>query len=236
MTRVRSTERAGGEGVGPAGAGSGISVVKVGGASVGAIEITDEPTVVVHGAGPQISREMERRGLQPLFVAGRRVTTPEVLAIVRESFAEVSAAVCALIGPRAVPLSGDEIGLEARQVPELGLVGEPLPSAPAALVHVLDAGLVPVVAPLAAGPLNVNADEAAAALAIGLGAARLLFLTDVPGVLHDGEVLETIEAGRAEALVGARSFDGGIVPKLLAAARAARGGLVAEIGATLVVA
>jgi len=211
-------------------------VLKVGGASVGTIELPDEPTVVVHGAGPQISREMERRGLRPRFVAGRRVTTPEVLEIVRESFAEVGSAVCAVIGPRAVPLFGDEIGLEARQVPGLGLVGEPLPCAPAALLDVLHAGRVPVVAPLAAGPLNVNADEAAAALAIGLGAERLLFLTDVPGVLHDGELLETIEAGRAEALVGDRSFEGGIVPKLLAAAQAARGGLVAEIGATAVVA
>ena len=86
------------------------------------------------------------------------------------------------------------------------------------------------------GPLNVNADEAAAALAVGLGAERLLFLTDVPGVFHAGELLETIEAGDAEALIGDGSFEGGIVPKLVAAVRAARGGLVAEIGATAVVA
>jgi acetylglutamate kinase len=203
---------------------------------VARIELPEEPAVVVHGAGPQISAEMERRGLRPRFVAGRRVTTPAVLEIVRESFAEVSARVCEAIGPGALPLSGDEIGLTARQVPELGLVGEPLPCAPPALVAALDAGLVPVVTPLAVGPLNVNADEAAAALAIGLGAERLLFLTDVPGVFHDGELLETIEAERAEALVGDRSFEGGIVPKLLAAVQAARGGLVAEIGATEVVA
>lgn len=211
-------------------------VLKVGGASVARIELPDEPAVVVHGAGPQISREMVRRGLAPRFLGGRRVTTPEVLEIVRESFAEVNAAVCEAIGPRALPLFGDEIGLVARPVRELGLVGEPLPCAPAPLVEALLDGRVPVVAPLAEGPLNVNADEAAAALAVGLGAERLLFLTDVPGVFHAGELLERIEAERAEALIGEGSFEGGIVPKLLAAARAARGGLVAEIGATTVVA
>jgi acetylglutamate kinase len=213
-----------------------ILVLKVGGASVTSIRVLDEPTVVVHGAGPQISEEMARRGFEPEFVGGRRVTTPEVLGIVRESFAAVNAGVCKAIGPRALPLFGDEIGLGAQRVPELGLVGVPLPCAPPAIFEALAAGLVPVVAPLAVGPLNVNADEAAAALAVGLGAERLLFLTDVPGVFHEGRLLETIEAARAEALVGAGRFDGGIVPKLLAAAQAARGGLVAEIGRTAVVA
>ncbi|HEY2311355.1 MAG TPA: hypothetical protein VGH46_09620 [Gaiellaceae bacterium] len=210
-------------------------VLKVGGGSVANIRVPDQPTVVVHGAGPQISEEMARRTLEPRFVAGRRVTTPEVLEIVRESFAAVNAAVCQAIGPRAVPLFGDEIGLLAQQVIELGLVGEPQPCAPVAIVEALAAGLVPVVAPLAVGPLNVNADEAAAALAVGLGAGRLLFLTDVPGVFHDGKLLETIDAAQVEALVGAGRFDGGIVPKLLAAAHAAHGGLVAEIGRTAVV-
>jgi acetylglutamate kinase len=87
---------------------------------------------------------------------------------------------------------------------------------------------VPVVSPLAPGPLNVNADEAAAALAVGIGAAKIRFLTDVPGVFHDGELVQSITAARAETLVDAGSFEGGIVPKVLAAARAARGGLVAE--------
>ncbi|HZS30051.1 MAG TPA: hypothetical protein VFA37_02215 [Gaiellaceae bacterium] len=212
------------------------TVLKVGGASVASLRLPAGPCVVVHGAGPQISEEMERRGLEPQFVGGRRVTTPEVLEIVRESFVQVNAVICRAIGSRAVPLHGDEIGLLAEPRPELGLVGSALPTAPPAIVDALAAGLVPVVTPLAAGPLNVNADEAAAALAVGLGAERLLFLSDVPGVFHDGELLEEIEAERAERLVGDGSFEGGIVPKLLAAAHAARGGLVAEIGATAVVA
>ena len=211
-------------------------VLKIGGASVGQIELPDEACVVVHGAGPQISEEMARRGLEPEFVGGRRVTTPEVLEIVRESFANVNAEVCAAIGEDALPLFGEEIGLLAEPRPELGLVGTAIPSAPPAIEAALAEGLVPVVTPMAVGPLNVNADEAAAALAVGLGADRLLFLSDVPGVFHEGELLESIEAERAEALVDEGSFEGGIVPKLLAAACAARGGLVAEIGATAVVA
>jgi acetylglutamate kinase len=213
-----------------------ITVLKIGGASIGRIEVGGEPTVVVHGAGPQISQEMEARGLRPEFVGGRRVTTPEVLEIVRESFASVNAAVCAAIGPRAVPLFGDELGLAARQVPGLGLVGDPLPCAPAPLVGALLAGLVPVVAPLARGPLNVNADEMASALAVGLGADRIRFVTDVPGVYLDGELIETIGAERAETMIEKGVFEGGIVPKLLAAAHAAKHGVAADIGLTAVAA
>jgi acetylglutamate kinase len=135
-----------------------------------------------------------------------------------------------------VPLAGDEIGLEAEHLPELGLVGKPLPSAPLLVLDALASGFVPVVSPLARGPLNVNADEMASALAVGIGARKISFLTDVPGVFHDGELVESIDAERAETLVGDGVFEGGIVPKLLAAAIAARHGLDAQIGATAVVA
>ena len=189
-------------------------------------------TVVVHGAGPQISSEMERRGITPTFVQGRRVTTPEVLEVVRASLAAVNADVCAAIGPSAVSLFGDAIGLRARRVDGLGLVGDPEPVAPAAVIGALDAGFVPVVAPLAEGPLNVNADEAAAALALGLGADRIVFVSDVPGVLVDGEVASVLRADEAEAGLADGVFEGGIVPKLMAAVHAARGGVRATIGAT----
>jgi acetylglutamate kinase len=218
-------------------------VLKVGGASIGGtadvvreLRTLGHSVCVVHGAGPQISEEMERRGLEVRFVQGRRVTTAEGLEVVRESFTAINAAVCAAIGPDALPLAGDEVGLEAEQVPELGLVGRPLPSCPAAVVAALERGRVPVVSPLARGPLNVNADEMATALAVGLGAQRIIFLTDVPGVFHEGRLLHSIPAAEAEALVGQGSFAGGIVPKLLAASSAARSGLRADIGATAVVA
>jgi acetylglutamate kinase len=189
-------------------------------------------TVVVHGAGPQISSEMELRGITPTFVLGRRVTTPEVLEVVRASLMTVNADVCAAIGPSAVSLFGDAIGLRARRVDGLGLVGDPEPVAPAAVLEALDAGLVPVVAPLAEGPLNVNADEAAAALALGLGADRIVFVSDVPGVLVDGEIAAVLRADEAEAGLADGVFEGGIVPKLMAAVHAARGGVRASIGAT----
>ena len=198
----------------------------------GALARLDGEVVVVHGAGPQITAELERRGIVPVFVRGRRVTTAAVLEVVRESLEAVNAQLCAAIGPRAVALRGDEIGLSARRVDELGLVGEPEPSAPAAVLAALAAGLVPVVTPLARGPLNVNADEAAAALAVGLGAERLLFVSDVPGVLLDGTVAAVLPADEAEAGLESGRFEGGIVPKLLAAVSAARGGVRATIGTT----
>jgi acetylglutamate kinase len=188
--------------------------------------------VAVHGAGPQISQEMERRGLAVEFVGGRRITTPEALAVVRESLAEVNAALCAAIGPLAAGFMGDEIGLTAAQIPKLGLVGDPVPCRPAPLLGALRQDRIPVVAPLAKGPLNVNADEAAAALAVGLGAERLLFVTDVPGVLVEGDVLPSIGADEADHLLRNGTFEGGIVPKLRAAVRAARLGVRADIGET----
>ena len=216
---------------------SGPTVLKLGGrvaadAVQTALAEVAGDVVVVHGAGPQITAEMELRGIAPVFVRGRRVTTPEALEVVVESLLAVNAEVCAAVGPRAVSLRGDEVGLRATVVEELGLVGDPEPSAPAAIREALAAGKVPVVVPLAAGPLNVNADEAAAALAVGLGAERILFVSDVPGVLLDGAVATVLSADEAEAGLGEGVFEGGIVPKLMAAVSAARGGVKASIGAT----
>jgi acetylglutamate kinase len=178
---------------------------------------------------------MDRRGLPVEFVGGRRVTTAAALEVVRESLAAVNAELCAAIGPLALGLLGDELGLEATQVPELGLVGDPLPTRPPLVLGALSVGRIPVIAPLAKGPLNVNADEAAAALAVGIGADRILFVTDVPGVLVEGAVVAALGADEADRLVDDGAFDGGIVPKLRAAVRAAREGVRAEIGETAVV-
>jgi len=216
-------------------------VVKVGGAvassSAGAVlDLVAEryEVVVVHGAGPQISDEMRRLGIPVEFVGGRRVTTAAGLEVVHSSFASVNAELCAAIGPPAVGLFGDEIGMRARHVIELGLVGDPLPSRPPAVEDVLADGLIPVVAPLAEGPLNVNADEAASALAVGLGAERILFLTDVPGLILANAVVTSIDADAAESLLDDGTLDGGIVPKLRAAVTAAKRGVQAEIGETAV--
>jgi len=213
-------------------------VARAAAADATALREAGHDVVVVHGAGPQISVELERRGIPVSFVGGRRVTSAEALAVVRQSFLEDNVEVCEAIGPDAVGLVGDEIGLRAEHVPDLGLVGDPLPTAPEAVVRALEAGFVPVVAPLAVHPtlgsLNVNADEAAAALAVGLAAERILFVTDVPGVLVDGDVVEAIPADDADRMLDAGELEGGIVPKLTAAVRAAREGVRAEIGATSV--
>jgi acetylglutamate kinase len=217
-------------------------VVKCGGrvAGASASEILrlarGHDVVAVHGAGPQISAAMHALGLEVRFVGGRRVTDVTALAVVRRELVRVNEALCAVIGPRAIGLLGDEIGLAAERIEELGLVGEPLPSAPVAVVAALACGAIPVVAPLAEGPLNINADDAAAALAVGLGADRLLFLSDVPGVLRPGGVASAIGAEEADRLLAGGELEGGIVPKLHAAVRAARLGVAASIGETAVVA
>ncbi|MFO7571153.1 MAG: acetylglutamate kinase [Gaiellaceae bacterium] len=192
--------------------------------------------VVVHGAGPQISSELERLGIPVSFVDGRRVTDERTLAVVRASLDTVGAEVSAALGPAAVRLAGDEIGLEAVRVPGLGLVGEPLPCRPLEVEEALAHGRIPVIAPIAVGPLNVNADEAASALAVGLEADRLVFVSDVPGVYVGGVVAERIDAAHAGRLLDEGALEGGIVPKLLAAVRAARVGVRAEIGSTEVAA
>ena len=216
-------------------------VVKCGGAvaafaaeSVHGLVAQGDRVCVVHGAGPQISAEMERLGLSVRFIRGRRVTGASALEVVRESLACVNAELCEALGPAAIGLMGHEVGLEARMIRELGFVGEPLPSSPPAVFAALAAGRIPVVAPLARGPLNVNADEAAWAFAVGLGAERLLFHTDVPGVFVEGALLPSIEVDEADRMLEDGSFQGGIVPKLRAAVRAVRSGVHAEIGETVV--
>ncbi len=218
-------------------------VVKVGGrvAAASARHVLEHvrcghEVVVVHGAGPQIGAELARHGLPSEFVGGRRVTSPAAIAFVRRSLVAVGAELAAVLGPPALLLAGDEIGLQARPLPELGLVGEPLPCRPPAVEAALAHGRIPVIAPIAAGPLNVNADEAASALAIGLGAERISFVTDVPGVYVEGELAERIGAVEADRLLADGAFEGGIVPKLLAAVRAAQEGLRVDIGVTEVAA
>ncbi len=218
-------------------------VVKVGGAVAGesagrilGLREEGHEVVVVHGAGPQITDEMVRRGIPVQFVGGRRRTSRRALDVVRESLVAVNTELCAALGELAEPVIGDEAGLLAVPVPPLGWVGDPLPCRPKAILDALRAGKIPVVAPLAVGPLNVNADDASAALALGLGARRLVFLTDVPGLLVDDELVDSIRAGDATRMLDAGAFDGGIVPKLRAAAIAAASGITAHIGVTAVVA
>jgi acetylglutamate kinase len=218
-------------------------VVKVGGAVAAesasrilGLREEGHEVVVVHGAGPQITDEMVKRGIPVQFVSGRRRTSRRALDVVRDSLVAVNGELCDALGDVAAPVIGDTAGILAVPNPTLGWVGDPLPCRPKAILDTLAAGKVPVVAPLAVGPLNVNADDAAAALALGLGARKLVFLTDVPGLLVENELVGSINATDANRMLDAGAFDGGIVPKLRAAAIAAASGITAHIGATAVVA
>lgn len=222
-----------------------LTIVKCGGAALAKEPFVLERYVesgsgvcVVHGAGARISAALHEAGIESTFVGGRRVTTEEALPVVREAFRRENRALCAEIGRRAYGLMGDDLGLEAERVPELGHVGMLLPLVPPALWGLLAMDGIPVIAPLARcsnnhGPLNVNADDAAAVLAVALGADRLVFVSDVPGVLVDGEVVSQLSERDISQLNG--HLSGGIVPKLQAALLAAREGVRVDVGQTTVV-
>ena len=218
-----------------------LTIVKCGGAALAKEPFRLERHVgpgervcVVHGAGTRISAALQAAGLESPFVGGRRVTTAEALPVVREAMRQENRALCAQIGKRAYGLMGDDLGLEAQRLPELGHVGMLLPVVPTSLWGLLTVDAVPVIAPLARGPLNVNADDAAAVLAVALGADRLVFVSDVAGVLVDGEVVPRLSEREISLLNG--HLAGGILPKLQAAVAAAREGVRVDVGATVVVA
>jgi acetylglutamate kinase len=181
---------------------------------------------VVHGGGARITALARARGIEPQFVAGRRVTDAETLECAREGLAAISAELCAALGEAGLsPVAFPEGLVDARRVPGLGYVGEPIGARAGALQVAFAEGLVPVVAPLGldeSGALvNINADDAAAALATALSADELVFLSDVPGVLDEqGAVLPQISASRPPA-----SASGGMLPKLEACTVALLGGV-----------
>ena len=159
--------------------------------------------VVVHGAGPQITAEMERRGIEPEFVGGRRVTTPDVLDVVAESLLAVNAEVCAAIGARADrPARGRDRPRAPGRRRSSGSSATPSLLPPPRSSRRSPPAVCRSSPRSPTGPLNVNADEAAAALAVGLGAERIVFVSDVPGVLVDGSVADVLSAD--DAVAGAR--------------------------------
>ena len=200
--------------------------------------------VVVHGGGPQISHMLDRLGIASEFRGGLRVTTPEAMDVVRMVLmGQVNREVVNLInshGPLAVGLSGEDAGLftatpthmqvDGEDV-DLGLVGDVVSVHPAAVLDIIDAGRVPVIATVAPGPdgqvYNVNADTAAAALAVALGARRLVMLTDVPGLFADWpastQLLAEISATRLAGMLPGLSE--GMRPKMEACLQAVRQGV-----------
>jgi len=213
--------------------------------------------VFVHGGGPHISAEMKRLGVEPTFVDGQRVTTPESMQIVsRVLIEEVSVRMCELIeetGGKAIPLNGRASSFLAgkkRVVPgrpdvDLGLVGEITQVDREMCYRAADGGLIPVVAPIArldadesdegvphtAGLklLNINGDSAASAVATGLGAAKLVDISNVPGVLRDpndeNSIISTLTAAEAQELIEKGVIVGGMIPKVQSCVDAVSGGV-----------
>lgn len=204
--------------------------------------------VVVHGGGPQISAELKLRGIASEFRGGLRVTSPEAMEVVRDVLTGVVGhELAALINEHAgseiaQPMSGETdsmfrgrrrgVVIGGEQV-DLGLVGEVIGVDPAPMLSLLEAGRIPVVSSIAPDvdepgrSLNVNADLAASAVAVGLNAAKLVVLTDVAGLYsdwpnRDSLVSQLTVSQLSELLPGLES---GMIPKMEACLEAVRGGV-----------
>ena len=185
------------------------------------------PVVLVHGGGKRMTEWLERLGVPTRFEGGLRVTDPAALEVAAAVLRGVvnSELVAALrdVGCDAVGLSGVDGGLLIGQrIPDVGLVATVVGVRRDLLDSLLVAGQVPVVAPLARDEeglvCNVNADDAAAGIAAGIGARQLVLMTDVDGVRDaSGRKLDSITADQAEALIADGTISGGMVPKARAA-------------------
>ena len=200
--------------------------------------------VVVHGGGPQISSLLDRLGLEVRFEAGMRVTTPETMDVVRMVLTgQVQRDLVGAInvhGPFAVGLSGEDAHtmtavrrparVDGRPV-DIGLVGDIVAVDASMIGTLLEQGRIPVVSPVARGEdgqvYNVNADLAASALAVALGADRLVVMTDVEGLYadwpHSTEVIDRLTAEELDALLP--DLASGMLPKMEGCLRAVRAGV-----------
>lgn len=188
--------------------------------------------VIVHGGGPQINSMLDRLDVPVEFVEGRRVTSPEVMDVVRMVLVgQVQRELVNLInmqGPYAVGVSGEDAHLFTAQIrsPELGLVGDISEVRPDFVHTLLDDDLIPVVSTVSRGDdgetYNVNADSAAAALAVALGAVKLVILTDVAGLYRDWPTCEQfVREIRPDELRGMiPDLDAGMRPKMEACLQA----------------
>lgn len=196
--------------------------------------------VVVHGGGDEVTALQRRLGSEPTFIGGRRVTTDEDMEVVRMVLSGTinKRLVRQLVdeGVPAIGISGEDGGLLPAQLLDdgaLGAVGDPLTADARPVEALLAAGFVPVVSPLGRHAetgqgLNVNGDDAAAAIAGALRADELLLLADVPGVLdRSGTVLRVITAEDVDDLIASGTARGGMSAKLQAARRALAAGVSA---------
>ncbi|MEU6714868.1 acetylglutamate kinase [Nonomuraea sp. NPDC046802] len=200
--------------------------------------------VVVHGGGPQISSALDKLGIESTFTAGLRVTTPEAMQVVRMVLVgQVNRDIVGLMnrhGPFAIGMSGEDAHLFTAvrkhalvdgEPVDIGQVGEIIKVDPGAVRALIDDGRIPVVSSVARGDdgeiYNVNADTAAAALAVALQAEKLVVLTDVEGLYanwpDDTDVIDKLDADELEAMMP--TLSSGMVPKMEACLTAVQGGV-----------
>jgi len=202
--------------------------------------------VLVHGGGKAINARMKERGLLPRFVGGLRVTDGETVEIVRSVLDDdVNPGIVSRLrdlGVAAEGLSGRSVFTASKLPPvtgpdgagvDLGFVGEAETADPLPVREILKRGAVPVISPLGAlpdgQPMNINADVSAAALAAALPASKLIFLSDVPGLMHDptdpGSLITSLTSVQTEDLIRRGVIAGGMIPKVRSATKALRAGL-----------
>jgi acetylglutamate kinase len=230
--------------------GGGTVVIKIGGSTLGAADTSLQDLVayhrdggrpiVVHGGGAMITDWLKRMAVESTFVDGLRSTNAEALDVVvgvlrgvvnARLVAEIGA-----LGGRAVGVCGVDGGSvrAERYDDRLGFVGRVTGVDGRFFTDLLDAGVIPVVAPIGleppAQPLNINADTVAGEVARAVAAERLVFLTDVDGLLDGGgQIVPALDAGRAAALRAEGTLTGGMIPKLDACFRAAEAGSIAYV-------
>mgnify|MGYP001611925993 CR=1 FL=1 len=206
-----------------------------------ALQKQGQPLVVVHGGGKTLTQWQERLGLKAKFVKGLRVTDKDFLPVVvavlaglvnKELVAQVSA-----LGGQAIGLSGiDGRMIEAEiQDPDLGFVGRITHVNPQPVLSLVNEGYIPFIAPIgvdikSGGPLNINADTVAGEVAVALGAERLVFLSDVSGVLgENGELIAHLDHEDAHYLMARGVIATGMLPKVESCFRARQNGTLCRI-------
>lgn len=195
--------------------------------------------VIVHGGGPQIGRTLEAMGKQSTFVDGRRVTDAETMEVVEMVLGgKINREIVELVqqsGGSGVGFTGSDGGLiRVKQKlidgKDLGRVGEVIRVDPYIVMAAMDAGFIPVIAPIGVDAkglsYNVNADEAAGALAAALGAEKLMLLTDVEGVLDaKGGLISELSKAECQSLIADGTIKGGMIPKMDCCMSALAGGV-----------
>ena len=197
-----------------------------------------KPIVLVHGGGKEIKQLQEQLGLKPQYIDGLRVTDADSLALVQMVLAgRVNKRLVATLSNAGLDVFGmsgiDRASIQAKKLEhpqgDLGYVGQVTYVKREVFTRLLEDGVFPILSPICYGPggnvFNVNADHVALALAVALEAEELVFLTNVPGVLQDGELLSKLTSSETEALITSEVIFGGMIPKVRSALNAVQGGV-----------